>query len=154
MLLTVPTAAKSIRIQEVTVNLFKRCKGLTIHSSVQLYKYQALQLFTLGTVKSDSAGWQGQIAWGQHPGCCGSGQGMADCQSGRPQCSASSALQDCSKTAFLWTEPYWESVLCQDCTKLLLTACQKPLTKCFSGLQKEPLSALHFTSTLICILIP
>lgn len=37
----------------------------------------------------------------------------------------------------------------QDCTKLLLTECQKPLTKCFLELQKELLYILHFTNTLI-----
>lgn len=48
MLLAVPTAAKSIRIQEVTVNLFKRCKGLTIHSSVQLYNTKPCNYSHLG----------------------------------------------------------------------------------------------------------
>lgn len=56
---------------------------------------------------------------------------------------------ECSKTAF---QQSLTGNLCsgnQDCTKLLLTECQKPLTKCFLELQKELLYILHFTNTLI-----
>lgn len=77
---------------------------------------------------------------------------MAGCQSSRLQCSAPQPHLPKSAVKLHFLSQSLTGHLCsgnQDCPKLLLTVCQKPLTKCLPELQNELLYTFHFTNTLI-----